>query len=256
MTRLLGGLVAAVLLIAPAAAGRQSEPSPDFEPGRLDSGRPNFRGVWMNGSISAAFDVETHPDTFGTRGGQSAIVDPVDGTLPYLPGRRAVAEDNNMHRERDPVSHCHPHGPPRAMLPPFPMQIVQDGDHVVFLYETEHGVRIVPTDGRPHREGHSSWSGDSRGRWEGDTLVIEVTGLNGRQWLDQAGNYLDENARVTERLTMVGPDTIEYEATVDDPTVYSQPWTLRVPLRRRPPDVDLLEYGCIEGDRDFADFVN
>jgi hypothetical protein len=136
------------------------------------------------------------------------------------------------------------------------MQIVQDGDYVVFLYETEHGVRIVPTDGRPHREGYSSWSGDSRGRWDGDTLVIEVRGLNGRQWLDQAGNYLDENARVTERLTLIDPDTIEYEATVDDPTVYSRPWTIRVPLRRRPPDVELLEYGCIEGDRDFADIVN
>ena len=253
MTRLGIGVIAALLSVVPSVAAQDDSA---FEPPRLENGRPNLRGIWMNGSISAAFDVETHPDAFGTRGGQSAIVDPPDGTLPYLPGARELAQDNNLHRERDPVSHCHPHGPPRAMLPPFPMQIVQDGDYVVFLYETEHGVRIVPTDGRPHLEEYSSWSGDSRGRWEADTLVIEVIGLNGRQWLDQAGNYLDANARVTERLTMTGPDSIEYEATVEDPTVYSQPWTIRVPLRRRPPDVELLEYGCIEGDRDFADFVN
>jgi hypothetical protein len=83
---------------------------------------------------------------------------------------------------------------------------------------------------------------------------VDVTGLNGKTWLDQAGNFLDENAHVVERFSLADQDTITYEATVDDPTVFSRPWTLRVQLRRRPADVELLEYGCIEGERDHAHF--
>jgi hypothetical protein len=128
--------------------------------------------------------------------------------------------------------------------------IVQDREHVVLLSETEHGVRIIPLDGRPHRKNYRSWAGDSRGRWEGDTLVVEVKGLNGKTWLDQAGNFVDENETVVERFTMTAPDTIVYEATVTDSTVYSRPWTLRVPLRRQPPATELIEYDCIEGERD------
>jgi hypothetical protein len=122
----------------------------------------------------------------------------------------------------------------------------------VILSETEHGVRIIPTDGRPFLKDSSSWNGDSRGRWEGDTLVVEVRGMNGRSWLDQAGNFLGAGARVVERFRLTGKDTLDYQATVDNPSVFSRPFTVRVPLRRRPPDVELLEYGCIEGERDFA----
>jgi hypothetical protein len=212
----------------------------------------DFRGVWQAQS-TAAFNVEEHAAVFGTPAGRSVIIDPPDGKLPYLPGMREKAMDNNAHRERDPVGHCHMHGVPRVMLPPFPLEIIQDGDYFVILSETEHGVRIIPMDGRPHRAGARTWNGDSRGRWEGNTLVVDVTGLNGRSWLDQAGNFVDENARVVERFTLTDPSTITYEATVTDPTVYSRPWTLRVQLRKRT-DVELLEYGCIEGERDGALF--
>ena len=128
--------------------------------------------------------------------------------------------------------------------------IVQDREYVVFLSETAHDVRIIPTDGRPHLKNYWAWEGDSRGRWEGDTLVIDVTGFNGKTWLDQAGNFVDESLHVVERFTLTGPDTITYEATVEAPTVYSRPWTLRVSLRRQPKDVELLEYACVEGERD------
>jgi hypothetical protein len=142
------------------------------------------------------------------------------------------------------------HGVPRVMFPPFPLEILQDGVYVVILTETEHGVRIIPTDGRPFLKNYLSWNGDSRGHWDGDTLVVEVRGLNGKGWLDQAGNFVGQGATVMERFRMTGKDTLEYEATVTNPKVFSQPVTMRVPLRRRPADVELLEYGCIEGERD------
>lgn len=189
-------------------------------------------------------------ESYASPAGPSVIVDPPGGKLPYLPAARKKAEDNWAHRERDPVGHCHMHGVPRVMVPPFPFMIVQDGDYVVMLFETEHSLRIIPADGRPHLKNYRSWDGDSRGRWEGDTLVVDVTGLNGQTWLDQAGNFVDENEHVVERFTPAGPDTIIYEATVDDPTVYSRAWTLRVPLRRQRKGAALIEYDCIEGERD------
>jgi hypothetical protein len=141
---------------------------------------------------------------------------------------------------------------PRVMFPPFPLEIVQDGNYVLILAETEHGVRIIPTDGRPFLNDYSTWNGDSRGHWDGDTLVVEVRGLNGRGWLDQAGNFMGVGAHVVERFRLTGKDTLDYQATVENPAVFSRPFTLRVPLRRRPADVELLEYGCIEGERDAA----
>ncbi|HET9218273.1 MAG TPA: hypothetical protein VFR18_14915 [Terriglobia bacterium] len=238
----------AMLLVVTMVATAQTE----FTPPRLADGRPNFGGIWMAASLSAAFNVEEHGASYGTPAGPSVIVDPPGGKLPYLPGMRERAADNDRHRERDPVGQCHMHGVPRIMFPPFPLEIVQDGNYVVILAETEHGVRIIPTDGRPFLKDYFTWNGDSRGHWEGDTLVVEVRGLNGRSWLDQAGNFMGAGAHVVERFRLTGKDTLDYQATVENPAVFSRPFTLRVPLRRRPADVELLEYGCIEGERDAA----
>jgi hypothetical protein len=221
-----------------------------FVPPRLADGHPDFGGIWMAASLSAAFNVEEHAASYGTPAGPSVIIDPPDGRLPYLPGMRERALDNDKHRERDPVGQCHMHGVPRVMFPPFLLEILQDREYVVILAETEHGVRIIPTDGRPFLTNYSSWNGDSRGRWDGDTLVVEVRGLNGRSWLDQAGNFMGAGARVVERFRLTGKDSLDYQATVENPSVFSRPFTVRVPLRRRPADVELLEYGCIEGERD------
>jgi hypothetical protein len=213
-----------------------------------------MQGIWRNLQLSAAFNVEAHEETYGAPAGLSVIVDPPDGKLPYLPAAREKAKDNWEHRGRDPVGHCHMHGVPRVMVPPFPFRIIQDRDYVVMLHETEHSLRIIPMDGRPHLKDYSSWDGDSRGHWEGDTLVIDVTGLNGKTWLDQAGNFVDENEHVVERLTMTGPNTIQYEARVEDPTAYSKPWTMRVTLGRQPKKTELIEYDCIEGERDVVHY--
>jgi hypothetical protein len=239
------------LCCAIAAAAGQT-----FSPPRLPNGHPDMQGVWRAASISAAFDVQAHEAGYQIPAGPSVIVDPPDGKLPYLPQAAKQAKLNWDERDRDPVGYCHPHGVPRQLVPPFPLEFVEDGDYFAILSETEHSVRVIPLDGRPHRKNYWSWMGDSRGRWDGDTLVVDVTGLNGKTWLDQAGNFTDENSHVVERFTMTGPDRIVYEATVTDPTVYSRPWTMRIPLARQPKNTGLIEYDCVEGERDVVHHQN
>ena len=228
-----------------AYAGAQS-----FSPPRLPNGRPNFSGVWRDATASAAFDVEAHAEAYGTPAGPSVIIDPKDGKLPYLPSAKAQLDWNKQHRELDPVGHCHPHGVPRTMVPPFPMEIVEDEHYLAILFETSHDMRIIPLDGKPHGKGPASWQGDSRGHWEGDTLVVDVVNQNGKSWLDQAGNFVDKNVHVVERYTMTSENAIRYEATITDPTVYSLPWTMRIELRRQPRGTEIIEYDCVEGERD------
>ena len=110
-------------------------------------------------------------------------------------------------------------------------------------------MRIIPLDGKPHLKNYRSWNGDSRGHWEGDTLVVDVTGFNGRTWLDQSGNIVDENEHVVERFTMTALDTIVYEARVDDPDAVIRGRGPAFPLRREPKGTELIEYDCIEGER-------
>src|SRR5213083_1467954 len=113
----------------------KGEPNRDnqapFSPPRLADGHPDLGGIWMAATLSAAFNVEEHEAKYGTPAGPSVIVDPPGGKLPYLPGMRERAADNDQHRERDPVGQCHMHGVPRVMFPPFPQEIVQDGTYVV-----------------------------------------------------------------------------------------------------------------------------
>jgi len=245
-------MLLALLLILIAGSGWAQS----FSPSRLPDGHPDMQGVWRAATLSAAFDVQAHEATFQSPAGPSVIIDPPDGKLPYLPEAAKRAKLNWDERDRDPVGSCHSHGVPRSLVPPFPLEIVQDRESFALLSETEHTVRIIPLDGRPHRKNYWAWMGDSRGRWEGDTLVVDVTGLNGKAWLDQAGNFVDENEHVVERFTMTGPNTIVYEATVTDPTVYSRPWTIRLPLARQPKGTELIEYDCVEGERDVVHHQN
>ena len=141
---------------------------------------------------------------------------------------------------------------PRALDQPaglYPVQIVQDENYVALLHEAMHDVRIIPTDNSKHPRNYWAWDGDSRGRWEGDTFVVDVANFNGRTWLDMAGNFVDENEHVLERFTLVDPDTILYEATVTDPTVFVKPVEMRFTLKRVPAAQQILEYSCLEGER-------
>jgi len=225
------------------------EKAKTFDPPRTTDGKPDLQGFWR-GQAAATENIEAHPKTDDDDGGATLIVDPADGRIPYQPWALEQVRDNRAHYV-DPNAACFPSGVPRAMYTPTQIEIRQNASFVVIMFERAHTYRIIPTDGRAHAEsGIKLWQGDSRGKWEGNTLVVDVTNQNGRAWLDQAGHFYTEAAHMVERFTPIDPDTISYEITIDDPTVYTRPWTMTFPLRRnRQPGFALLEEACHEGER-------
>ena len=148
----------------------------------------------------------------------------------------------------DPTAHCFVAGVPRSMYVPSPLQILQPPGYVVILLE-RMSWRTIPLDGRPHLPDHLRlWQGDSIGRWEGDTLVVETANLNGKTWLNEVGEIVSHAERVVERFTPIDANTIHYEATVSDPLVYTRPWTIAFPLNRQ--ESELLEVACHEDNQD------
>ena len=185
-----------------------------------------------------------------TPGGRGIIVDPPDGKLPMQPWAQAESESRKLPERGydDPTAHCFVAGVPRSMYVPSPFQILQTAGHVVILFE-RMSWRIVPLDGRAHLpDSVRLWQGDSVGRWDGDTLVVETTNLNGKTWLNEVGEIVSHAERVVERFTPVNADTIDYQATVTDPIVYTRPWTIAFPLNRQ--KGELLEVACHEDDQD------
>jgi hypothetical protein len=197
---------------------------------RTADGKPDLQGIWQV-SNAAAFDV-----------GEVA-----EGhEIPYLP--QALEREQKGDRV-DPIAHCFMPGVPRITYMPFPIQIIQRPGKVVFLYEYLHDQRIVPTTPRKHLDGIDLWLGDSNGSWEGDTLVVDVTNLNEKSWLDSARHTHSDALHVVERYTRSGPNTIRYEATIEDPKTYSRPWKIAMPLHRiNEPGFELREQECTEGD--------
>jgi hypothetical protein len=217
---------------------------------RLPDGKPDLSGHYQSDGGGANYGLEKHPQDFLTPGGRGVVIDPPDGKLPMLPW--AVAEQKDrVTPERgydDPTAHCFVAGVPRSMYVPSPMHILQPPGYVVILHE-RMSWRVIPLDGRPHLpDTIRLWQGDSVGRWEGDTLVIDTTNANGKTWLNEVGEIVSHAETVVERLTPVDADTINYEATVTDPLVYSRPWTIAFPLNRQ--DDELLEVACHEDDED------
>ena len=140
---------------------------------------------------------------------------------------------------------------PRQAIAPASHQIIQSPGYVVHLLEDSHAYRIIPTAAGPHAASAVTlWQGDSRGRWEGNTLVVDVTNSNGLTWFDNAGNFFSDAVHVVERFTLVDADTIHYEARIEDPKVYTRPWTMvSVFIRNKEPGFELLEQACHEGNR-------
>jgi hypothetical protein len=129
---------------------------------------------------------------------------------------------------------------------PFPFQIIQSQRDILMVYEFASANRVINL-GKPQEAPTDTWMGTSNGRWEGETLVIDVTGLNGLAWLDRAGNFMSDAAHVVERFTRVSPDRMLYEATIEDPKVFTRPWKIRMPLyRRTEKNVQLLDFKCVE----------
>jgi hypothetical protein len=250
MNRVAGNriVVAAVALLAagPALADGVLSEFP-----RAADGHPDLSGVWQ-ALNTAHWNLEPHVSDypvvlelgaqFAVPPGQGVVV---GGTIPYLPEARAERDERFANRlTDDPEGKCYLGGVPRSTYMPYPFQIFQNERDVVIAYQFATGFRRIFVNGEEEPP-LDSWMGWSNGHWEGDTFVVEVTGLNGRTWLDRAGNFASENARVVERYTPMGPNHLHYEATIDDPTVFSRPWTIRMPLYRIVDEnFRLLEFKC------------
>ncbi len=180
--------------------------------------------------------------------GLGVIVDEGQGTaIPYTPEALALRDENRANwLERDPEIKCYLPGVPRATYMPYPFQIIQGENDVFIAYQYANAVRNIYSED-PGPAPLDSWMGQSVARWEGDTLVLEVTGLLADTWLDRAGNHHTEQLRVVERYTPMGPNHLWYEATLEDPGVYTRPWKIAMPLyRRMEPNFQLLDFKCVE----------
>jgi len=208
-------------------------------------GHPDLSGIWQARN-RAYVSLEPRTATLGMPASLGVIVDPPDGKIPYRPEALAQRQKNYAARaEADGVNQCYMPGVPRLMYMPFPFQIFQTAKNVIVVSEYMHVFRTIYTDGSKHIEGLDFWNGDSRGRWEGDTLVVDVTTFNGETWFDMAGNYHSDELHVVERYTRTSPDVLTYEATIEDPKTFTRPWRIRMPLyRNTEPNARLLEYEC------------
>jgi hypothetical protein len=236
---------------------------------RLPDGHPDLQGLWLKsaGGFQGLFIGSLDGTNFAApgggrgdgRGGRAGGGIPGPPRYPYTPEAEAERQDRLKRGYEDPEARCHLPGVPRALEQPaglYPVQIIQDERSVALLHEAMHDVRIIPTDNSPHPKNYWAWDGDSRGRWDGDTLVVDVSNFNGRTWLDMAGNFVDENEHVVERFRLVDRDTILYEATVTDPTVFVTPIEMRFTLKRVPAEQQILEYSCLEGERSLQHYTN
>ena len=219
-----------------------------FTASRLSDGvTPDLRGIWQVES-TAYVNVEGHPARKSVPASKSIVVDPADGKIPYQ--RDALAQRNSNFKLRataDPSIKCSQAGVPRATYMPFPLQILQSPGNFAIAYQDVHAFRIVYLDGRPHVERIDWWMGDSRGHWEGESLVVDVRDLNNETWFDQAGNHHSEDMRVIERYTLSDPDTLAYEATMTDPKTFTKPWTIKVSLKRhKEAGFRVIEDECLE----------
>jgi hypothetical protein len=167
--------------------------------------------------------------------------------IPYTPEGLKTKQDNFEHSlTRDPAGKCYMPGVPRATYMPFPFQIITGTNKIAIVYEfagASRQIHLGPVDPAPL----SSWMGHSVGRWDGDTLVVEVTDQVGETWFDRAGNHHTDQLKVTERYTPLDANRLEYTATIEDPGMFTRPWTIRMPLyRRTEPDAQLFEFKCAE----------
>lgn len=237
-------LFALAALTLPQGALSQGKGDASYRAPRTQDGQPDLQGIWQARN-TAAFDVEDHGAALAIPAGKGVVVEPAGGKIPYRQEALKIRDENRKARKTaDPLGKCFLPGVPRVMYLPFPLQIFQTAEFVVIASEYAHTTRTIHFNGK-HPEGLDLWMGDSRGRWEGETLVVDVANHNATTWFDQAGNFHSDQLHVTERFTRTAPDLLTYEAILEDPKVYTQPWKIRMPLElHREVDFQLLEYEC------------
>ncbi|HTQ98426.1 MAG TPA: hypothetical protein VMH83_00485 [Candidatus Acidoferrum sp.] len=207
---------------------------------RLANGKPDFSGIWQTTS-AADYDLEPHSNRKDAPPFAGAVE---EGKIPYLPKALTKKQQNFDNRATDdPALKGYTLGVPRGIYYPEPFQLFQRAQDLTQVFQFGHSVRTIHTNRTEHPENPNDWwLGDSRGKWEGDTLVVDVADFNDKTWLDHAGNYHSDQLHIVERWKFLDANTIEYKATLDDAQVYSKPWTLDVILHRhREKNFQLIE---------------
>jgi hypothetical protein len=232
--------VGLLLALIPGLALAQAYRAP-----RTAYGQPSFEGIWQASATATAYNIEPHTPSLGIPGGIGVISDPADGKIPYKPEARAKQQENFANRaQRDPMNQCYSPGVPRTMYLAFPFQILQREDYVVFQSEYAHTVRNIFLKGE-HLDGLELWMGDSRVKWEGETLVVDTNNYNNETWFDAAGNHHSAQLHTVERFTRTGENTLSYQVTIEDPATFTRPWTMQLLFyRHQEPNFRVLEYEC------------
>ncbi len=255
-----GAMLAAQSARQPTEAAQPVQPAKPVPPAkpapgpitRMPDGHPNLEGIWQPRTSGAAYSILPHQGGFFLgAASDTGVVE--GGVLPYQPWALEVVKDLTQHMELDPTGHCHYEGIPHANY--FGWQFFQTPRQIAVLYENMHARRIIYMDGK-HPTDYSSWMGDSRGRWEGDTLVVDVANNNDKSVFDMAGHFHSDALHVIERFTPVDHDNVNWEATIEDSKVFTRPWKMKFPLRRAAKDYEILESGCFEGERDAVHLVD
>lgn len=265
---------AAIALFGAACTPSDSQPpavavasSPVSDIPRTPSGKPDFNGIWQvlstaNNNLESAPARAAHalvPGDFvpvpapevvamGAVGAVPASFSVVDGgVIPYKPEALARRDENQANwLSSDPEIKCFMPGVPRATYMPHPFQIFQSEEAMFIAYSFAGAVRNIYLED-PGPPPLDAWMGQSYGYWDGDTFVVEVTGLDDRTWFDRAGNYHTYELKVTERYTLESANVIQYEATMDDPDIFERPWTIRMPIYRRlEAGFELPQFKCVE----------
>ena len=256
--------VAAALLVSGAMSARGQ--ATGYRAPRID-GKPDLNGIWQTLN-EANYDLEGHaarpamavrPGPYGpvpaapvlALGAVGSVPPSLGvvegGQIPYQPEALAKKKENEQNwLTRDPEIKCYLPGVPRATYIPQPFQIFQNAHQIFIAYQYDGAVRNIYLKD-PGPAPVDSWMGQSVGHWEGETLVIDVTGMNDRTWFDRAGNFHSDQLHVVERYTRTSPEVISYEATIEDPKVFTRPWKISMPLyRRQEKNARLLEFKCVE----------
>ena len=209
---------------------------------RTPDGNPDLQGVWQ-ALNTAVWDIQDHSSQWGMPAGQGVVV---GNDLPYQASALEKRQTNYENRlTDDPEANCKMVGVPRITYMPYPFQIIQTPNQIVMTYEWVHSIRNIYMNSE-HPEGPIQWyMGDSRGYWDGDTLVVDVVHFTDETWFDRSGNYHSEGLHVIERYTRLGPDHMQYDVTVEDPEIFTEPWHMSMPLyRRQEENIRILEYEC------------
>ena len=270
-TAIAAAVVGAAISAAVTRTADQASP-----PARIE-GRPSFSGIWQANN-EAHWDLQAHEAragavmqsgvypyayaqvpaapvvALGAAGGVPGSLGVVQGDteIPYRPEALAMRSQNADHWiDRDPELKCYLPGTPRAMYMPYPFEITQSTNkvHIAFAFaNTARTIHLDKVEGPPD----DTWMGHSVGRWDKDTLVVDVTNFNDKTWFDRAGNFHSDGLHLVERFTLMTPDVISYEVTIEDPKVFTRPWRIAMPLYRRlEPNMQLLEYRCTEFVEEF-----